>query len=82
MHGMRDYCTGKKSPQQHGHECRTESFFSSFFSSFLQESMLRGRVMHPMLFLGLKKELAAAAADDDDKNVLIISSPLAETLNW
>jgi hypothetical protein len=80
MHGMRDYCTRKKSPQQHGHECRTESFFSSF-SSFLQESMLRGRVMHPMFFLGLKKELAAAA-DDDDKNVLIISSPLAETLNW
>jgi hypothetical protein len=76
MHGMQDYCTGKKSPQQHGDECRTESFFSSFFSSFLQESMLRGRVM---LFLGLKKELAAA---DDDKNVLIISSPLAETLNW
>jgi hypothetical protein len=34
-----------------------------------------------MLFLGLKKELVAAAADDD-KNVLIISSPLAETLNW
>jgi hypothetical protein len=44
----------KKSPQ-HDHECRTESFFSSFFSSFLQESMLRGRVMHPMLFLGLKE---------------------------
>jgi hypothetical protein len=43
--------------------------------------MLRGRVMHPMLFLGLKKELAAAA-DDDHKNLLIISSPLAETLNW
>lgn len=79
MHGMQDYCTGKKSPQQHSNECRTESFFSSFFSPFLQESMLRGRVMHPMLFLGLKREVAAA---DDDKNVLIISSTLAETLNW